>query len=309
MTQTFNRSEKPLVYTMAQVVKEYGGVIERRAKNITERYGFSTGWGELDNLLRGGGLLPGLMYVVGGRPGMGKTTFMQNLAVNIAYQKIPIILFSLELGRERLLERMAYQEAGLDFMAHWRNREPLSEEQLMRIRVALRNLAGLPIYVQDTAGMSPGAITETLNFYHGEFGIKVMFIDYLHIMRNDQKIFGGGREREIGTMVEQVRDCAKTLNIACVLASQLNREVEANAPYLPSLSNLRDSGSIEQVAYSVMALYRKDYYIQNGMLTDDDGETPTLNESLDVLMLKQQDGPLGTAHLKFTDGTGKVENW
>ena len=309
MTQTYARSDKPTVYSMAQVVKEYGGEIERRAKNITERYGISTGWTELDNLLRGGGLLKGLLYVVGGRPGMGKTTFIQNLQVNVAKQGIPTIVFSLELGRERLLERLAYQEAGLDFMAHWRNREPLSEAQIQQIQVALRNLAKMPIYVQDTAGMTPGGITETLNFYHAEFGIKVMFIDYLHIMRNDGKIFGGGREREIGTMVEAVRDCAKSLNIACVLASQLNREVESNAPFIPSLSNLRDSGSIEQVAYSVMALYRRDYYVMNGMLTDDDGETPALNESLDVLMLKQQDGPLGTAHLRFTDGTGKVANW
>jgi replicative DNA helicase len=302
----FTRSEKPKLYSLAQVAKEFGGELEHRAKHITERYGISTGYEPLDDLLRGGGLLPGLMYVIGARPGMGKTMLMQNLAVNVASQDIPTIIFSLEVGRSRLLERMAYQEAGLDYSDHYRNRRPLSDDELERFRYHIRALAKLPIYVQDTAGMSPGAIIETMNTYSQEYGIKVMFIDYLHIMRNDGRIYGGGREREIGTMVEQVRDAAKSLNVSCVLASQLNREVEQQPPFIPSLAHLRDSGSIEQVAYCVMALYRRDYYTLNGMLKDEDGESYKLNHQLDVLVLKQQDGPMGTAPLKFESGTGKV---
>lgn len=310
---TFAKSEKPVVYSLKQVAQEYGGEIIRRAKNITERYGMSTGWNELDNLLRGGGLLPGLLYIVAGRPGMGKTTLMQDLAVNLAKQGNPTIIFSLELTRSRLLERLAYQESGIDYMEHFRTGTDLSEAQIEQLRVAIRNLMELPVYVQDMAGITPGLVTETMNHYTQEYKLKAMFIDYLHIMRPDGRIYGGGREREIGTMVEQIRDAAKQLGVTCVLASQLNRDVETASPFIPSLYHLRDSGSIEQVAYTVFGLYRRDYYVQRGMLkeTNDEGEPvePTLDGSIDVIVLKQQDGPTGTAHLKFVDATGKISDW
>lgn len=300
----------PTLYSLSDITKKHGGEIMRRAQNITERYGIGTGWQELDNLLRGGGLLKGLLYVVGGRPGMGKTTFMQNMAVNIARQGIPVAVFSCELTSQRLLERLAYQEAGINYAEHYRTGVPLSEAQLNGLRETIRELAKLPIYVQDTAGITPSGIASSMAQYRNQFGLKVMFIDYLHIMRPDGKIFGGGREREIGTMVEVVRDTAKTLGIACVLASQLNRAGEDKPPFLPNLTNLRDSGSIEQVAYAVFALYRQDYYVQNGMMpADEEGNSPAMNESIDVIVLKQQDGPMGSAHLKFEEGTGKVGNW
>lgn len=300
----------PHLFSLAEVARKHGGELVRRAQNVTERYGIGTGWQELDNLLRGGGLLPGLLYVVGGRPGMGKTTFMQNLAVNIARQGTPVAVFSLELSAARLLERLAYQEAGIDYAYHYRNQMPMSEAQVQLFAETLRGLAKLPIYVQDTAGMTPNMIAQTMHKHRDLHGLKVMFIDYLHIMRPDGKIWGGGREREIGTMVEVVRDTAKMLHVACVLASQLNRAGEEKPPFIPALQNLRDSGSIEQVAYAVLALYRQDYYILNGQMpADDDGNLPPLNESMDVVVLKQQDGPMGTAHLKFIDGTGKVGNW
>lgn len=300
----------PHLFSLAEIARKHGGELVRRAQNATERYGIGTGWQELDNLLRGGGLLQGLLYVVAGRPGMGKTTFMQNLAVNIARQNIPVAVFSCELSAARLLERIAYQEAGIDYAYHYRTGEPMSEAQVLHFTQTLRDLAKLPIYVQDTAGMTPSMIAQVMAKHRDLHGLKVMFIDYLHIMRPDGKIYGGGREREIGLMVETVRDTAKQLNVACVLASQLNRAGEEHPPFIPQLNNLRDSGSIEQVAYAVMALYRSDYYVLNGsMPPDDDGNLPSLNESIDVIVLKQQDGPMGTAHLKFVDGTGKVENW
>ncbi len=282
----------------------------RRAKRITERYGIGSGWQELDNLLRGGGFLPGLLYVVGGRPGMGKTTFMQNLAINMARSGVPIAVFSCELTSSRLLERMAYQETGINNAEHYRTGVPLSEAQLAAFKATLYELAALPIYVQDTAGMTPRMIADSMQRFKKQYGLQVMFIDYLHIMRPDGKIFGGGREREIGTMVEIVRDTAKVLGVACVLASQLNRAGEETPPFIPNLTNLRDSGSIEQVAYAVFALYRRDYYVQNGMMPpDEEGNAPAMNESIDVIVLKQQDGSTGSAHLRFDEGTGKVRSW
>lgn len=298
------------LFSLANITNYYGGEIMRRAEKITERYGIGTGWDELDNLLRGGGLLKGLLYVVGGRPGAGKTTFMQNMAVNIARQQVPVAIFSCELSSERLLERLAYQEAGIDQSYHYRNKIPLNQTQLDHLRATLRELSTLPIFVQDTAGMTPSMIRDSMTKFRDIHGLQVMFIDYLHIMRPDGKIFGGGREREIGIMVEVVRDTAKSLGIACVLASQLNRAGEEKAPFIPALANLRDSGSIEQVAYAVLALYRRDYYVLSGQMpVDDEGNTVALDGSMDVIVLKQQDGSMGSAHLKFTSETGKVESW
>lgn len=310
MTNRIQQQGKPTLYSLGELAETFGGEILRRGRNITERYGMTTGWTALDNMLRGGGLLPGLLYIVAGRPGMGKTTFMQNMAVQMGKSNIPSAIFSLEVSKERLLERLAYQECGIDYMEHYRSQLPLSEAQLEGLANAIRSLAQLPIYVKDTAGMTPNAIVETMREYRETFGLKAMFIDYLHIMRNDGTVFGGGREREIGTLVERIRDAAKELEVACILMSQMNRATEERPPFIPTLANLRDSGSIEQVAYCVMSLYRKDYYVVAGMMPEDaDGNPQTLDESLDVLVLKQQDGPQGVARLHFIDGTGRIVDW
>ena len=309
MTSKIQQQGKPTIYSLGELVERYGGELVRRGKNIKERYGLSTGWNNLDDMLRGGGLLSGLTYIIAGRPGMGKTTFMQNMAVNLAKQGIPVIIFSLEVGKERLLERLAYQVAGIDYMALQRANQNMSEAQVEVFTNALKWLAQLPIYIKDSAGVTPNNVAETVRAWKQEYEFKVMFIDYLHIMRIDERIFGGGREREIGSMVERVRDEAKELGVTCVLMSQMNREVETKPPFIPTLANLRDSGSIEQVAYCVMALYRKDYYVLAGMMPpDEDGNTPVLDECLDVLIIKQQDGPQGVAKLHFNDATGYIKD-
>jgi len=285
-----------------------GDEIIARAKNITERYGLSTSYRALDNLLRGGGILPGLLYVVAGRPGMGKTSFLLNLAYNTAKQGIPTVVFSLELTNARLIERLAYMQSGINYMDHWMSGTPLDEAELERLHIAMRELQTLPLFAKDTASMTPGDIVRTMETYSEQLGLKVMCIDYLHIMRSDRTIYA--REREIGTMVERIRDAAKTLGVATVLACQLNRETEESAPYVPALKHMRDSGAIEQVAYSVWALYRHDYYVQNGMLEQEEAEEGmvVLDNIMQVAILKQQDGPMGTAHLHYEAGTGKVKD-
>lgn len=302
-----------MLHSVGQLVEssEIGDEIVHRAENITKRFGHSTGLDPLDNLLRGGGLLPGLLYVCAGRPGMGKTTFLLNLAHNLALQDVPTVVFSLELSNLRLVERLAYQQAGIDYMEHWRSGVPLEAAQMERLHGALNDLKQLPLYAKDTTGMTPGDVVRTMESYGEKLGLQAMLIDYLHIMRPDDRVFGS-REREVGVMVERIRDVAKTLNVTCVLACQLNREVEESAPYFPMLRHLRDSGAIEQVAYSVWALYRKDYYVLNGMLEPGEEATDgivTLDNTLQVCILKQQDGPTGTAALHYQAGVGKVSNF
>lgn len=305
--------DAPKLFSVGELVEseEIGDEILHRARNITKRFGHSTGYKALDNLLRGGGVLPGLLYICAGRPGMGKTTFLLNLAHNFAAQEIPTVVFSLELNNLRLVERLAYQQSGIDYMEHWRTQSPLDAAEMERLEDALARLRSLPLFAKDTTGMTPGDVVRTMEYYGKTLGLKVMLIDYLHIMRPDDRVFGS-REREIGVMVERIRDVAKNLNVTCILACQLNREVEESAPYFPMLRHLRDSGAIEQVAYSVWALYRKDYYVLNGMLVPDDEAADgiiTLDNTLNVCLLKQQDGPTGTASLQYRAGVGKVSDF
>lgn len=301
----------PMLKSVGEIIEsKVGDEIIQRAKHITERYGISTGYRALDNLLRGGGFIEGLLYVLAGRPGMGKTAFLLNLAHNLAQQGIPTVVFSLELTNARLIERLAYMQSGINYMEHWMTGTPLSDAEIERLHTVMRELQTLPLFAKDSAGMTPGDIVRTMEAYKEKLGIKVMLIDYLHIMRADDARRWQAREREIGTMVERVRDSAKTLGVACVLACQLNREVEDSAPFIPSLKHLRDSGAIEQVAYSVWALYRKDYYLQNGMLQPEEHDEGAviLDNEMQVAILKQQDGPMGTAALHFEAGTGKVND-
>lgn len=304
------RVEGATLQSLGEIIEsKVGDEILERAKHITQRYGISTGYVTLDNLLRGGGLLPGLLYVLAGRPGMGKTTFLLNLAYNCAKQGIPTVVFSLELTNARMIERLAYMLSGINYMEHWMTGTPLSDADIERLKEAMQELQVLPLLARDSAGMTPGDIARTMQAYAENLNIKVMCVDYLHIMRSDERIYA--REREIGTMIEKLRDHAKTLGVACVVACQLNREVEESPPYIPALKHLRDSGAIEQVAYSVWALYRRDYYLQNGMLDSeeevDDGVV-ILDNVLQVALLKQQDGPMGTARLHYEAGTGKVKD-
>lgn len=280
-----------------------GPKLLEQARNVTTRYGISTGYEVLDNFYRGGGLLPGLTYILGARPGMGKTNLILNLAKNISHNGYPTAIFSLELTKERVLERLAYAEAGIDFMSHYQLREPMSELEINKLVQSIKALQELPIYVEDSTRLTPTRIREILE-READKGIKVFFIDYLHILGHESKTFN--REREVGISIETIRDTAKTLGISCVVAAQLNRAAEDSSPYIPSLKNLRDSGAVEQVAFSVMLMYRKDYYVQSGMITGEEGEELGLDGTLDVIVAKNQDGLTGVATLKFDGSTGRI---
>ena len=289
----------------------HGEKILEQAEHVTERYGISTGYDPLDNFLRGGGLLPGLLYTIGGRPGIGKSQFILNILLNMAQAKIPVALFSLELSKERVLKRLAYMIAGIDYLEHWQKKIEMSKRELKAIEEAIYLLQSLPIYIRDTVRLRPNQVRETME-QEQALGVQVIAIDYLHIMAPDGTQYG--RERQIGATVEAVRDYSKDLNMACLLACQLNREVEEHAPYIPKLSNFRDSGAIEQVSFCVMGLYRQDYYSQAGMFNADehdyiewtpDGQ-PVLNKRMDVFILKNQDGQSGKASLNFDAPTGRI---
>lgn len=297
--------------SISDVAALHGEEILHHAEHVTERYGLSTGYDAIDSLLRGGGLLPGLLYTVGGRPGIGKSQFLLNILLNIAQGRTPVALFSLELSKERVLERLAYMIAEVDYLDHWKNDRAMSKEELKAIEQAIFHLKSLPIYIRDTVRLRPNQVRETM-MQERDLGVQVIAVDYLHIMGVDGTAYG--RERQIGATVEAIRDNAKDLGVACLLACQLNRATEDIAPYIPHLGNFRDSGAIEQVSYVVMALYRQDYYAQAGMFNPDEHDyitwnpdgTPLLDGKLDVKILKNQDGAVGTATLNFNAPTGRI---
>jgi replicative DNA helicase len=301
--QPSNKPSRLLLPIRDIAVVEGPGILDR-AKNVTKRWGLSSGFETLDNYLRGGGFTKGLTYIVGGRPGMGKTNVLLNMARNVAAEGNPIAIFSLELTKERVLERLAYMEAGIDLMYHWREKVDLSSEEIQKLTSAIQRLQKLPIHVRDSTRLTATDVRITLE-REAELGIKLFLIDYLHIMGTETNTFN--RERQIGTTIESVRDNAKNLNIPCVIACQLNRQVEEAAPFIPALKDFRDSGTIEQVAFMVLALYRRDYYYLQGLLGEDEGIVGVDN-TLDMLILKNQDGPTGTATLKFDAATGRIND-
>jgi len=294
-----------IMHPIKDVAAVHGKGILDHARNITKRYGVSTGFNSLDAFLRGGGLLPGLLYSIGARPGMGKTNLLLNIAKSIAETGTPTAFFSLELSMERVLERLAYMESGIDYMQHWRDKQPLTDAEIKLLTTSIQRLQKLPIYVRDTPRLTASDIKDSLT-RESHLGCKVALIDYLHILKSETKTFN--REREVGKSVESIRDYAKELGIACVLACQLNRQVEESPPFTPALHSFRDTGTIEQVSFMVWALYRQDYYSQAGMLKDEDGIVPALNHKLDVMILKNQDGPTGVVKLDFQGETGRIKD-
>lgn len=300
-----------LLLPLKDVVSIHGMDILKHANNVTKRYGISTGYDSIDGFFRGGGLLPGLTYSIGGRPGIGKSQFLLNILYNIACTGKPVALFSLELTKERVLERPAYMIAGIDYLYHFQAQQEMSKEELDGLEQTLYDLQKLPFYIRDTVRLTPTIVKQTLERERA-LGVEVVAIDYLHIMGLETASFN--RERQIGTIVETVRDTTKQLGMACLLACQLNREVEINAPYTPSLANFRDSGAIEQVSFSVMALYRQDYYSLAGKFNEQEHDfigwnpdgSPVMTGKMDVLVLKNQDGMTGKATVKFNAPTGRI---
>lgn len=247
--------------------------------------GVTTGFRELDNKLSG--LQPSDLIILAARPSMGKTTFALNIALNAAVKgKVPVGFFSVEQSREQLVDRLLCAQAMVD---GWKLRTGnLSESDFPAIGMAMGTLAEAPIFIDDSPTMTSIEIRTRARRLQAEHNLGLIIIDYLQLLESKR---GGSdnRVQEVSEISRSLKAIARELNVPVLALSQLSRAVESREKKVPQLSDLRESGSIEQDADVVMFLYRDDYY-------DKESERKGVT---DVLIRKHRNGPIGELELHF----------
>ena len=250
--------------------------------------GVSTGFKDLDNLTSG--LQKSDLILVAARPSMGKTAFTLNIAQNVAMKsKKNVAFFSLEMSKTQLVARVLAAVAGIN-SGRIRNGQ-LSQEDWGKAINALNDLAEAPLYIDDTSGLTPQLMKKKLRRLiqeHGELGLVV--VDYIQLMENGGKKIADNRQQEVSAISRQLKIMAKEFNVPLIALSQLSRGVESRADKTPMLSDLRESGSLEQDADIVAFLNRENY--QDTEDTSDGVETQ-------VIIRKHRNGELGIVKLWF----------
>ncbi|HDQ45002.1 MAG TPA: replicative DNA helicase [bacterium] len=262
--------------------------------------GVTTGFTKLDELTSG--FQNGELIIVAGRPSMGKTAFCLNMARNAAVLgKTPVGIFSLEMARDQLALRLLCAEARVD--AHAVRTGTLSDHDWPKLSTCVGTLAESPIYIDDTPGMGVLEMRAKARRLKKEKDLGMLIIDYLQLMQGPRG--AESRQQEISTISRSLKALAKELAVPVVALSQLSRAVEVRGgDKRPMLSDLRESGAIEQDADVVLFIYRPEFY---GITKDDDGHT--VEGRAEVIIGKQRNGPVGTVHLSFVKQWAKFENY
>ena len=267
-----------------QIVMNAMDRIEMAAKNKGNVTGIPTGFIDLD--YRTAGLQPSDLILVAARPSMGKTAFELNLAQYMAFRKnMTVALFSLEMSKEQLVNRMFSQESGVD--AQKLRTGQLNDQEWERLIESAGTIGKSNLIIDDTPGISIAELRSKCRKYKLEHNMSIIMIDYLQLMS------GGGRtesrQQEISEISRSLKALARELSVPVVALSQLSRAVEQRPDHRPMLSDLRESGAIEQDADVVMFLYRDDYY---------NHDSPEAGIS-EVIIAKQRNGPIGTVKLAW----------
>ena len=268
-------------------------VMEELARNKGGITGITTGFADLDR--KTSGLQKSDLVLVAARPAMGKTAFALNIAQNAALKaKSSVAIFSLEMSKEQLIQRMVAAQAHVE-LSNIKNGN-LSEEDWPKIIEAMGVLSRSNVYVDDTPGITVMEIRSKCRRLKMEKGLDLILIDYLQLMESD----GGGesRQQEIAKISRSLKIIAKELNCPVVALSQLSRAPELRADHRPILSDLRESGAIEQDADIVMFLYRDEYY-------NEDTEKKNIGE---VIISKHRHGETGTVELAWMGEYQKFHN-
>jgi replicative DNA helicase len=265
--------------------------------------GHSTGLTELDRI--SGGLTDGELTIVGARPGQGKTALVVSLIRNLAKQNIPCGIFSLEMSKNELAQRLVSQESQV-FAFKIKSGE-LTEYDKKILANAKQGMRNWNIRIFDEGEMNLRKLRSRAIMWQRKFGIKVLFIDYLQLMSgSDRK--GNSRENDIAEISRGLKILARELNIPVIALSQLSRRVEDRPDKMPQLSDLRESGSIEQDADCVWFLMRPDYYKMTGQV-DISSRTYDLSNVCIIDQAKMRSGNTGQIALKFDGPLMRMSNY
>lgn len=279
---------------------------KKNIEEIANKQGLSgapSGFTKLDKLTSG--WQPSDLIIIAARPGMGKTALTLSMARNMAIDhNIPVAFFSLEMSSVQLITRLISSETGLSSeVLRTGNLEKHEWEQL---NVKVKDLEAAPLYIDDTPSLSIFDLRAKARRLASQFGIKMIMVDYLQLMTAGGSHKGGNREQEISTISRNLKALAKELNVPVIALSQLSRAVETRTgSKRPILSDLRESGAIEQDADIVSFIYRPEYYKIDEW--DDDERSPTEGQA-EFIVAKHRNGGLDEIRLKFVGKFGRFEN-
>ena len=258
------------------------------------RRGLETGFYELDDMLNG--LQPGEMIIVAARPSMGKTAFAMNLIEAIGAANQGCAVFSLEMSKQQLAQRMMCSRAQID--AQRVRKGLLTAPEYQRLAMMVNEMNKMPIWVDDSPGLTPLEFRAKARRLKQQHDIKCIMIDYMQLMDNPGV---ESRQQQISEISRSIKAVAREISVPVIALSQLNRGSENRDGHRPRMSDLRESGSIEQDADVIALLHREDYYRQ----TEPDFVPDNIAE---IIVAKQRNGPTGTVKLTFDNKTTTFKN-
>jgi replicative DNA helicase len=244
------------------------------------------------------------LVIIAARPGMGKTALALSMASNIAIEnKIPLAFFSLEMSSIQLITRMISSETGLD--SNKLRTGKLEKHEWEQLNIRVKNLEQAPLYIDDTPSLSIFDLRAKARRLVSQKDVKIIIVDYLQLMTAGGNMKIGNREQEISTISRNLKALAKELDIPVIALSQLSRLVEGRTSKRPLLSDLRESGAIEQDADIVSFIYRPEYYKID---TWDDNDRSSTEGEAEFIVSKHRNGGLENIRIRFIPSLGKFED-
>ncbi|MED4161585.1 replicative DNA helicase, partial [Halalkalibacterium halodurans] len=288
------RKNSSAFISIKDVLVETYDKIEMLQNQKGEITGIPTGFKDLDRMTAG--FQRNDLIIVAARPSVGKTAFALNISQNVATKTDEnVAIFSLEMGASQLVQRMLCAEGNID--AQRMRTGALTEEDWQKLTMAMGSLARAGIYIDDTPGIKVNEIRAKCRRLKQEKGLGMILIDYLQLIQGNGRS-GENRQQEVSEISRSLKGLARELEVPVIALSQLSRGVESRQDKRPMMSDIRESGSIEQDADIVAFLYRDDYY---------DKETENQN-IIEIIIAKQRNGPVGTVELAFIKEYNKFVN-
>jgi replicative DNA helicase len=292
----FNVTERRLsrdLQPIQEVLTDYFDRIEELSERDEELIGVPTGFYDLDKML--GGLQKSDLLIVAGRPGMGKTGFLLSVAKNASLtHRKHVAIFSLEMSNEQVVQRIISQKTGISTQVLRSGK--LAPNQWELFTQAIEVLSDTRVFLDDTPALTPLQLRTKCRRLHMEHGLDLVIVDYLQLMTDDTRT--DNRVQEVSAISRNLKVLARELNVPVFAAAQLSRAVEQRSEKRPVLSDLRESGSLEQDADIVMFIYRPEVY-----------EEDTVQENLaEIIVAKHRNGPTGDVQLIFQKNLAKFMN-
>ena len=279
---------------LKEIVKDSIETIDRLYQNKAHVTGIPTGYVDFD--IKTAGLQPSDLIVIAGRPSMGKSAFALGIAEYAGViEKVPTAVFSLEMSKEQLVQRMLCAHARVD--AHKVRTGYLATSDWPRLTAAAGKLSEAPIFIDDTPAISVMELRAKARRLKSHHGIKLIILDYMQLMRGSAMNMES-RQQEISEISRSLKALARELSVPVIAISQLSRAVESRTDHRPQLSDLRESGAIEQDADVVVLILREEYY----------NPSPDNQGVAEAIIAKQRNGPVGTLKLAFIKEFTRFDN-